>query len=65
MDAFLNRQDHALHYPIQRGVIQDWDRLTMLLEHVFTNELGIEPRNATVLMTDSLKSKKEDKQHLA
>ena len=65
MDAFLNRHDHGLHFPIQRGIIQDWDRLTMLLEHVFTNELGIEPRNATVLMTDSLKSKKEDKQHLA
>ena len=64
-EAFLNRSDHDLHYPIQRGIIQDWDRLTQLLEHVFYNELGIEPRVATVLMTDSLKSKKEDKQHLA
>lgn len=64
-DAFLNRSDHDLHFPIQRGVIQDWDKLELLLSHVFHNELGIEPRNATVLMTDSLKSKKEDKQQLA
>mmetsp|Transcript_39582 Transcript_39582/g.51860 ORF Transcript_39582/g.51860 Transcript_39582/m.51860 type:complete len:139 (-) Transcript_39582:929-1345(-) len=60
-DAFLSRADHDLHYPIERGIIKDWDRLTQLLEHVFYTELGIEPRNATVLMTDSLKSKKEDK----
>ena len=35
--------------------------MTDLLEHVFINELGVEPRNATVLMTDSPMSRKEDK----
>lgn len=64
-EAFLSRSDHDLHYPIRRGIIEDWDRLTQLLDYVFLHELNIEPRVATVLMTDSLKSKKEDKQHLA
>jgi len=41
--------------------VRDWDRLTQLLDHVFTVELNIEPRNATLLMTDSPMSKKEDK----
>ena len=39
--------------------------MTELLEHVFTNEMGIDPRNATLLMTDSPMSRKEDKQRLA
>ena len=64
-DAYVCRSDHELHHPIQRGMITDWDRLTQLLEHVFYTEMGIEPRNATVLMTDSPMSRKEDKQHLA
>jgi len=64
-DAYLNRSDHEIHYPIQRGIVQDWSRMTDLLEHVFINELGVEPRNATVLMTDSPMSRKEDKQQLA
>ena len=65
-DAFVNRHDHDLYYPIVRGeLIEDWDHLTTILDHVFYNELGIEPRNATILMTDSLKSKIKDKQELA
>ena len=27
-EAFLSRSDHDLHYPIRRGIIEDWDRLT-------------------------------------
>jgi len=65
LDAYENRSDYDIHHPIQRGIVQDWTRMTHLLDHVFYNELGIEPRNATVLMTDSPMSRKEDKQRLA
>ena len=39
--------------------------MTDLLEHVFVNELGIDPKNGTILMTDSPMSSKADKQRLA
>ena len=39
--------------------------MTDLFEHVFYNELGIEPRNTTVLVTDCPLSRKQDKQNLA
>ena len=64
-EAYLHQSDHELYNPIQRGIVTDWDKLTELLEHVFYTELGIEPRNATVLMTDSPMSRKSDKQQLA
>ena len=63
-DAFLSRDDHDLFFPIERGVI-NWDHLTTLLDHVFQNEMGIEPRSATLLMIDSLNSTNKDKQDLA
>ncbi len=64
-DAYANQSDHELQYPIQGGIVKDWDRMTQLLDHVFHSELGIDPKTATVLMTDSPMSKKKDKQELA
>ena len=64
-DAYTCRDTHTLFDPIKRGEIHNWDHLSTLLEHLFYNELGVEPRNATVLMTDSLKSTQKDKQDLA
>jgi len=61
MDAYAHRNDHELHHPIQRGIVQDWTRMTDLLEQIFHQELGVDPRSATVLMTDSPMSRKEDK----
>lgn len=65
MDAYAHRDDHELIHPIQRGIVQDWDRMRDLLSHVFYTELQCDPKYATVLMTDSPMSRKEDKQHLA
>lgn len=60
-EAFMNRADHELHFPVQKGIVTDIERMGDLLEHVFMNELSIDPKSATVLMTDSPMSRKEDK----
>ncbi len=60
-EAYANQSDHELHYPIQGGIVKDWDRMTELLGHIFTDKLDIDPKTATVLMTDSPMSKKKDK----
>lgn len=39
IDAYESRSDYDLHHPIQRGIVQDWTRMTDLLDHVFYNEL--------------------------
>ena len=65
-EAYVSREDnHDLFFPMQRGLITDWDRMNHLLEHIFTRELGVDPRNATILMTDSPLSPKEDKHRMA
>ncbi len=60
-EAYVNQSDHELYTPITGGIVTDWDRMTQLLDHVFHSELQIDPKNATVLMTDSPMSKKKDK----
>lgn len=53
-----------MHFPIERGII-DFEHeeayLTELLKHIFEKDLGLEPRNMKVLMTDCPFNKKEDK----
>lgn len=63
--AFSARDDHELYFPIERGVVKDWDHMTVLLQHVFDKELGADTRNMNVLIAESPLTKKEDKQQLA
>lgn len=41
-----------LNYPIEHGVIEDWDDLEKLLEHCFTNELRVAHSEYQVLLTE-------------
>ena len=59
--AYDTREDHTLHHPIQRGIIQDTERLKLLLQYIFENELSLESKSMNVLMTDCPLSKKEHK----
>lgn len=39
--AIASRDTHEYSEPIQRGVVVDMDKMERLLEHIFTNELGV------------------------
>lgn len=66
--AFKSRETdppHELHYPIQRGIITDFDHCTDLLKHIFTKELGLDTNKMNVLMTDSPRNTKKNKMKIA
>ena len=63
--AFGSRDTHQLHYPIQRGVITDFDHIEKLLEHVFRDELNLDLQKMHVLMTDSPTNPKENKMKIS
>lgn len=53
--AFNNKDTHTLYEPIKRGQICDrvnWDNMEKIWGHIF-NELGVDPKNINLLMTDS------------
>ena len=62
--AIASRHTHDYHEPIQRGVVMDVDRMDKLMEHIFTNELGVKATNINLLMTDSPINTKENKKML-
>ena len=41
-----------LNYPIEHGLVADWDDLEKLLDHCFTNELRVAPSDYQVLLTE-------------
>ena len=63
--ALDSRDDHTLHYPIQRGILEDESRLQDLLTYIFENELGLDSKSMNVLMTDSPLSSKDAKNKIA
>ena len=50
--------------PVERGVVQDLDRLEKLLDHIFTNELKVKTSSMNLLMTDAPGNSKEKKKAL-
>ena len=41
-----------IHYPIQRGVVTNWDAMETIWDHTFVNELRENPREHPVLLTE-------------
>uniref|UniRef100_A0A914CIJ6 Actin n=1 Tax=Acrobeloides nanus TaxID=290746 RepID=A0A914CIJ6_9BILA len=43
----------TLKYPIEHGMIKNWDDMEMIWHHTFYNELGIAPEEHPVLLTEA------------
>lgn len=42
-----------INYPIERGIVTNWDDMEFIWNHIFSNELRVDPEEHTVLLTDS------------
>jgi actin len=63
--AFAQRATHELHFPIKRGIIEDFEHMALLWEYIFEKELNLDPKNMNILLTDSPLNSKENKQEIA
>ncbi|KAJ5075103.1 actin [Anaeramoeba ignava] len=52
-EAQENKEILNLSYPIQKGIIENWDNMEKMWHHIFYNELKIAPEEHPVLMADS------------
>ncbi|TYZ61394.1 hypothetical protein PybrP1_002641 [[Pythium] brassicae (nom. inval.)] len=54
-------------HPITRGVVEDWDALERIWEHVFTHELRVNPETTTlpILCTSSPSGSKQQQERMA
>jgi actin-related protein len=54
-----------LGHPVEHGIVVDWDDLEKVLHHAFTNELGVNPEEHNVLITETSLNPKANREKLA
>ena len=54
-DAQAKRGVLKLNYPIENGIINNWDDMEKIWSHIFENELRVAPEESYVLLTESSK----------
>jgi actin beta/gamma 1 len=52
-DAIEKKGILNLNYPMEHGIITDWDDMEKVWEHIFNNELKIDPSEHNVLLTEA------------
>jgi len=69
-DIFVGEEAQArrgilkLSYPIEHGAIRDWDEMTLVWNHCFSNELRVDPSTRKVLLTEAPKNAKQNREHI-
>lgn len=51
-DAQNKRGVLTLRYPIEHGIINDWDDMERIWEHTFFGELRVDPEDHPILLTE-------------
>ncbi|KAF1744167.1 hypothetical protein MXB_1787 [Myxobolus squamalis] len=64
-EAQLKRGILSIKYPIQTGIVNDWNALESILHHTYYNELRITPENHHVLLTEPPLNPKRNREKLA
>ncbi|KAH7815035.1 conventional actin [Monocercomonoides exilis] len=52
-EAQLRRGILALHYPIEHGIVNNWEEMEKIWHHTFYNELRVGPEDHPVLLTEA------------
>lgn len=52
-DALIHRGMLGLKYPIEHGIVTNWDDMEKIWHHTFYNELRVAPEEQPVLLTEA------------
>ena len=62
IDAEIKCRILKVNYPIEKGVINNWDDIEKIFEHVFENELKIDPTQQEIFLIDNLFCTKKNRE---
>ena len=63
-EAQSQRGIMTIKYPIKNGIVQNWDDMEILWEHIFLHELRVSPTDQPVLLTDSPLNPKDNRERM-
>lgn len=55
-EARVNACISTLKYPIERGIVMNWDDMERIWHHTFDNELKVDPSEHPVLITEAMRN---------
>lgn len=62
--ASENRKYLDISYPVDNGVIRQWDDMTSLWRYAFDQKLSIDPKNSRVLLTEPASNPKSNRKKM-
>ena len=51
-------------YPVKAGIWKDWDAMEKLLDHIYMNELRIDPKECNIVVVDAPGNSKEEREKI-
>lgn len=62
--ALAKRDTHTLRYPIDHGIVSDWNDMELIWKQLFYNEMGIDPEEHPILLTEAPKNPKGNREKM-
>jgi len=65
LNTILGRKDCDIIYPIENGKVTDWDMMEKIWDHCFDQGLQCDPSGQRVLLTETPKNPKLNREMMA
>jgi actin-related protein len=63
-DAQARRGILTIGYPIEHGIVTNWDDMELIWQHTFYNELRVEPSDSNILLTEAPMNPKANREQM-
>ena len=63
-NAEEKKEELKLNYPIQYGIVQNWDEMEKIWNHTFYNELCADPVEQNVMLTEVPQNPKSNRENM-
>jgi len=63
-EAQAKRGILSLRYPVEHGIVQDWDGMEKIWQHCFNNELRVDPSQHNCLLTEAPQNPKGNREKM-